>query len=82
MVSDLVEVPKFRTDKEFQATKARIEELVREGALKECGLDPAEMVRFVEVYEGSNGDKWRLAIPDHAFRGYLKKEPSSSGSSG
>ena len=47
--------------------------LVRTGKLRECGLDPKDPWHFVEVFKSMDGAEWRMAIPDHAFRGYLKK---------
>lgn len=69
----LHEVNGFGNDKEFHETKAKIHGLMNLGHLQSLGLDPSDRSRFVEMYKASNGEIWRLAIPDHAFRGYLKK---------
>jgi hypothetical protein len=78
-MSGLNEIPRFGTDDEFEATLARINELVRRGLLKERGRDLSEMSRIVEVYESPDGEMWRLAVPDHADRGYLKRDEGRDG---
>ncbi|WP_417389148.1 hypothetical protein [Gimesia sp.] len=72
MTNQLSEFNTFKNDTEFKEVKRRIEALVKSGDLRECGLDPSESTRFVEQYKSSCGDTWHLALPDHAFRGYLK----------
>ncbi len=73
MTVQLNEYKTFKNDNEFKVVKTEIEQLVRAGALRECGLDPSDAARFIELYEDDNGNTWRLGIPDHAFRGFLEK---------
>jgi hypothetical protein len=69
----LSEVSEFTTDQEFARIKQTVYELVAAGELVECGLDPADSWHLVEVFRGLDGSEWKLAVPDHAFRGYLRK---------
>ncbi|QDT27566.1 hypothetical protein Enr10x_28840 [Gimesia panareensis] len=73
MSLSLHEYELFKNDEDYEIVKATIESLVRDGSLKSCGLNPSETTRYVEIYKTSSGDTWHLALPDHAFRGYLKK---------
>lgn len=73
MPLELNEFDKFKNHEEYEYVKGIIVSLVRDGSLHECGLDLSETVRYVEIYKASNGETWYLALPDHAFRGYLKK---------
>lgn len=69
----LTEIEGFTTDMQFSAVKDFVYSLVRIGKLKGCGLDPNEPWRFVEIFTAEDGSEWHMAIPDHAFRGYLRK---------
>jgi hypothetical protein len=69
----LSEVDEFKTDKQFTEVKDLVYSLVRTGELRECGLDPKDPWHFVEVFKSMDGAEWHMAVPDHAFRGYLKK---------
>lgn len=73
----LNEVDGFKTDKQFTEVNAIISGLVRTGELRECGLDPSDPWHVVEVFKAQDGSEWHMAVPDHAFRGYLKKVRSS-----
>lgn len=70
---ELHEVDEFKTDKQFSEVKEVVYRLVAEGVLRECGLDPGDPWHFVEVFKSVEGDEWHMAVPDQAFRGYLKK---------
>ena len=69
----LLEIKEFATDKQFSETKQVVYGLVADGQLMECGLDPSDPWHFIEVFKTQDGSEWHMAIPDQAFRGYLKK---------
>lgn len=71
-MSKLHAIERFKNQQQFTEVKALVDRMVREGELKELGLDPAEPSRFVEMYQEANGETWSFAQPDHAFRGFLK----------
>ena len=71
-MSELHAVERFENQQQFAEAKALVDRMVREGELKELGLDPAEPSRFVEIYQEASGKTWSFAQPDHAFRGFLK----------
>jgi hypothetical protein len=73
VINELTEVESFPTDRAFYDMDVRIIAMVQKGKLKSLGLDPAESGFYVEVYEDLQGTMWKLANPDHAFRGYLKR---------
>ena len=60
---------------EYCDAEHRVRQLVKQGRLSERGLDPLEPTSYVQVYKAQDGEVWRLATPDHAFRGYLKCTP-------
>lgn len=72
----LQEIEAFMSDDAFEKTQQALQELVERGELKKCGLDSNEVFHYVEVYRDNDGDTWHLAVPDHAFRGYLKRKCS------
>jgi hypothetical protein len=69
----LQEVNEFTTDKQFSQVKDIVYGLVKDGELRECGLDSSDPWHFIEVFKSIDGSEWHMAIPDHAFRGYLRK---------
>jgi len=73
MPIELIEIENFNNWEEYQDAEHRVRQLVKQGRLSECGLDPFESTMYVQVYKTQDGDVWRLAVPDHAFRGYLKR---------
>ena len=70
---ELQEVDEFKTDKQFSEVKQVVYGFVADGVLRECGLEPGDSWHFVEVFKSADGEEWHMAVPDHAFRGYLKK---------
>ena len=74
MSSRLAEIESFRSDDDLRKTQVHIAEMVQSGELTARGLDAEERSRFVEIYETADGEMWHLALPDHAFRGYLKRK--------
>jgi hypothetical protein len=68
------EVERFGNDKQFEEMETKLQLLVRLGQLHAHGFDPSERVKLVEIFSTPDGETWRLAHPDHAFRGYLRKD--------
>lgn len=71
---NLYPVDNFKSNEDFVKTKKKIIQLVDSGELVSEGLDENERVFFIEKYRGLNGELWLLAVPDQAFRGYLRKQ--------
>jgi hypothetical protein len=69
----LQEIEEFATDKQFLEIKKAVNELMATGQLAESGLDSSDPWHYVEVFKSVDGSEWHLAVPDHAFRGYLRK---------
>lgn len=63
----------FKTEAEFSRVLRQIQSLVSTGKLKADGLDPSEPSFFVQKYVTEKGETWLLAMPDQAFRGYLRR---------
>jgi hypothetical protein len=73
-VSQLRPIFRFNTQGDFQATEKRLQQMVESGELENCGEDPHERSRLVEIFRTKDGEFWLLAHPDHAFRGFLRKK--------
>ncbi len=70
---EMSEIARFNNWDEYHDAEHRLYQLVQQGKLYACGLDPLEPTKYVQVYKTQDGEVWRLANPDHAFRGYLKR---------
>ena len=72
---ELSEIDRFNSDEHYFEVSKFIVSLVNEGKLRDKGLDPSnpEPGFYVELYEDLDGQVWRLAVPDKAYRGYLRK---------
>jgi len=75
MPIELTEIQNFNNWDEYRDAEHRVRQLVKQGRLSEHGLAPPEPTAYVQVYMTQVGEVWRLAAPDHAFRGYLKGTP-------
>ena len=69
----ICEVDRFGTDDDFKRTEQSISALISSGELKPMGLDPSDPFHLVHRFLDNNGAMWHLAMPDQAFRGYLRK---------
>ena len=72
-MSELYPIKEFKSEAEFNRVQRQIQDLESAGKLKADGLDPSEPSFFVERYVTETGETWLLAVPDQAFRGYLRK---------
>lgn len=73
MDTGLREIVSFPTDQAFADTEKLIHSMVNDGKLISRGLDIAKSPFYLELYQDLDGAIWTLAVPDHAFRGYLKR---------
>ena len=65
----------FRNESHFSEIENKLELLVISGRLKNLGLISNNSPSFVTKYLDTVDDSiWLLAIPDQAFRGYLKQQ--------
>jgi|GEM_PF-2176559 len=71
--NELTEKARFSNWDEYREAEHRLHQLVQQGRLYACGLDPLEPTAYVQVFKTQDGVIRRLALPDHAFRGYLKR---------
>jgi hypothetical protein len=72
-MSDLYPIKEFKSEAEFIRVRRLIDDLVTTGRLKSEGLEPSAGSFFVERFLSDAGETWLLAVPDQAFRGYLRK---------
>jgi hypothetical protein len=68
------EISGFETEGEYLVTARRLQERVDAGELDELAPDLGHPFVYRRFLEKSSCDVWVLAVPDQAFRGYLKRD--------
>lgn len=68
------EITCFDTEDEYLKAARRLREQVDAGEIEELQPTLDEPFLYRRFLEKSSRDVWVLAVPDQAFRGYLKRE--------
>jgi hypothetical protein len=68
------EVARFETEADYLTTAKELRRLIDGGVLQELQPDFDQPIVYRRFLEKSSSEVWVLAVPDHAFRGFLKRE--------
>jgi hypothetical protein len=69
------EIDKFESEADYIATSRELFQRVDRGELKPLNVQENEPFEHRYFLEQASGEVWILAIPDQAFRGFLKRRP-------